>query len=94
YEALSYVWGCQEPPRSLWLSGKNSGLLSIGPNLYDALERLRPVPGQEARTLWADQICINQTDLEERNAHVLMMGDIFKGARKVLIWLGQEVNTL
>ncbi|KAH7402370.1 heterokaryon incompatibility protein-domain-containing protein [Phaeosphaeria sp. MPI-PUGE-AT-0046c] len=90
YEALSYVWGHQDPHGILHIVGNNSGILAIGPNLCDAIKRLRPEPGHKARILWVDQICINQRNLEERGAQVQRMRDIYKSARKVLIWLGEE----
>jgi Heterokaryon incompatibility protein (HET) len=90
YEAISYVWGPQDPPHKLCINGETSGFIEIGKNLHDALQRLRPCSGQDARTLWVDQICINQTDLSERSAQVLRIGYIFRAARKVLVWLGQE----
>ncbi|KAH8654518.1 heterokaryon incompatibility protein-domain-containing protein [Tricladium varicosporioides] len=37
---------------------------------------------------WIDAICINQSNKEERNHQVNIMGDIFSGAAHVLVWLG------
>jgi hypothetical protein len=37
--------------------------------------------------LWADQICINQSDTDERSHQVGMMRDIYAGAARVLICL-------
>ena len=34
--------------------------------------------------LWTDAICINQADLNERKAQVLMMGDIYWRAETVI----------
>ncbi len=45
--------------------------------------------GESRRRLWADQICINQKDVEEKNSQVVMMGDIYRNARRTLIWIGQ-----
>jgi hypothetical protein len=42
---------------------------------------------------WIDQICINQTDLLERNDQVQEMGAIFSRASLVLAWLGPEDAT-
>ncbi|EGN92503.1 hypothetical protein SERLA73DRAFT_164031 [Serpula lacrymans var. lacrymans S7.3] len=39
--------------------------------------------------LWADAICINQDDLDERRDQVSQMQYIYKGAQEVLIWLGE-----
>jgi len=46
--------------------------------------------GTKSEYLWADGICINQEDLDERSSQVAQMSVIFKQAKKVLIWLGEE----
>ncbi|KAH6712545.1 heterokaryon incompatibility protein-domain-containing protein [Leptodontidium sp. MPI-SDFR-AT-0119] len=40
------------------------------------------------RILWADAICINQTDDAERSREVLQMGSIYSNAIQVIVWLG------
>ncbi|PKS04901.1 hypothetical protein jhhlp_008266 [Lomentospora prolificans] len=40
--------------------------------------------------IWADAICINQTDLDEKNIQVSMMDQIYIRAGFVLAWLGPE----
>ncbi|RSL72467.1 hypothetical protein CEP53_001117 [Fusarium sp. AF-6] len=40
--------------------------------------------------IWIDQICINQSDLQERNSQVMLMGRIFKQSRLCLVWLGGD----
>lgn len=40
--------------------------------------------------VWADAICINQADTNERNAQVQMMGDIYSKATVVVAWLGPD----
>jgi len=43
--------------------------------------------------LWIDAICINQSDMPERNAQVAMMSFIYSRAQKVIAWLGlREIN--
>lgn len=85
YEALSYTWG---PPGQPHLISCDDGNLRITDNLKSAMLRLRsPVL---PRTLWIDQICIDQDNLQERKEQVTMMGDIYRRAQKVLIWLGEE----
>ncbi|KAL8684828.1 MAG: hypothetical protein Q9218_008117, partial [Villophora microphyllina] len=59
-------------------------------NLHTALKYLRHA--SQDRTLWADAICINQNDIEERNAQVARMADIYKSAAKVIVWLGPEAD--
>ncbi len=61
YEALSYVWGPQEPLHDLLCGDSKPRVLRIGPNLLDALLHLRFHPSINAnpRLLWIDRICIN-----------------------------------
>jgi hypothetical protein len=44
---------------------------------------------QEAITLWIDSICIDQTNVAEKNVQVALMGEIYKGADQVVVWLGE-----
>ena len=40
--------------------------------------------------LWADALCINQNDVQERSDQVRKMGSVYKGAAEVIGWLGEE----
>ena len=44
--------------------------------------------------IWADAVCINQNDLEERSSQVSMMCDIYKDAQQCQIWLStaEDIN--
>lgn len=84
YEAISYCWGDAGFTRKLDLLGQ--GTLPLTESLFLALHSLRHT--ERPRTLWADAVCINQSDLEERSAQVAVMGDIFAQADRVLVWLG------
>ncbi|KAM7196190.1 hypothetical protein V8F33_006302 [Rhypophila sp. PSN 637] len=84
YETLSYVWG--EPLGSvpIHLQGRE---VKVTPNLYAALRRLRnPVT---SRTLWIDQLCINQWDDDEKAEQIKLMRDIYEGCSQCLVWLGE-----
>jgi len=39
------------------------------------------------RWLWVDAVCINQDDVEEMNTQVQMMGEIYRAAERVVVWL-------
>jgi Heterokaryon incompatibility protein (HET) len=41
--------------------------------------------------LWIDALCIDQTNVDERAAQVLLMGDIYSSATRVIIWLGKLI---
>lgn len=83
--ALSYTWGDDSDMQELFVNGR---ALSIRNNLYQFLLRLRR-PFASAM-LWADAICINQRDDDERGKQVQMMCDIYRSAERVLVWLGRE----
>ncbi|KAF5232415.1 hypothetical protein FAUST_8743 [Fusarium austroamericanum] len=96
YEALSYTWGDQDPASTVAVQSINNlneepehlhqGFLTIGENLDEALRHLR-YP-HRPRTMWIDALCINQSDVEERNHEVKRMGDIFRLATRVVAWIG------
>jgi hypothetical protein len=86
YEALSYTWGRPNthfPPRFIILNGAK---FEVGENLYHALQYL--AFNSQDRVLWVDAICINQNDASEKNHQVQQMGDIYRMASQVVVWLG------
>lgn len=85
YEALSYVWG---NPNERHEFQCDDVTISSTSSLYTALLRLRLA--DDARTIWADAICINQEDLDERAHQVTLMGRIYSQAESVVVWLGSD----
>lgn len=90
YEALSYTWGDVKD-----LANRGEILLhgqehEITQNLESGLRHLRFK--DKPRILWADAVCINQTDLDERVQQVSQMHQIYNpgGASHVLVWLGEQ----
>ncbi|PMD32954.1 HET-domain-containing protein, partial [Hyaloscypha variabilis F] len=83
YVALSYVWGDATLRRQISVDGAT---LDITASLDCALRHLR----DQSRLLrvWADGICINQNDFEDRNHQVRMMSSIYLLARHTIIFLG------
>ena len=57
-------------------------------NLYTALKQFRAEKLSEP--FWIDAICINQGNLQEKNAQIKMMKEIYSHASRVLVWLGEE----
>ncbi|GAW19541.1 hypothetical protein ANO14919_090290 [Xylariales sp. No.14919] len=87
YEALSYVWGERHGTLPITCHGRD---LLVTPNCLAALIQLRrPL---QTRTLWIDAICIDQgadaVATAERNQQVAIMGDVYRSARGVIVWLG------
>ncbi len=60
-------------------------------NLFLALRHLRYREG--VRSMWADALCINQTDNTERGHQVFQMGKIYSNAERVCVWLGLADNS-
>lgn len=89
YEALSYVWGPENPNHGILVDGEE---VNVRSNLYAALKELRLK--DQPRTLWIDSVCINQADINERNHQVRQMGTIYSSTNQVIIWLGEgDVET-
>lgn len=95
YEALSYAWGSTDDLEVAYVSEFSTTrdiienvftTMELGKNLICALKHLRNI--YAPRRLWVDAICINQTDMKERERQVLRMDNIYKSADRVLIWLG------
>ena len=85
YAALSYVWGDQALLQPTILC--NGVLFHVTSNLEAALRA--PRREYEQRTLWVDQICINQGDLGERCSQVQIIGHIYEEADETIGWLGE-----
>lgn len=93
YEALSWTWGKADEKYAILINVKSpTGHTTtykkrVRKELALALKYLRQ-PGQE-RILWIDAICIDQTNLGERNHQVQMMSRIYTRASQVCVWLGE-----
>ncbi|OAG13982.1 HET-domain-containing protein, partial [Alternaria alternata] len=84
YTALSYVWGDAKHTKPIQLGYHQ--IPTITKNLEKALRHLRDRASE--RILWVDAICINQSDEEEKLSQVQSMGDVYRNAVEVRIWLG------
>ncbi|KAI1342453.1 heterokaryon incompatibility protein-domain-containing protein [Xylariaceae sp. FL0016] len=84
YIAISYRWGDMANPETIFCNGMP---FKIQNSLYGALlEIWSQKPGA---LLWADAICIDQIDIEERSSQVKLMGSIYEKATSVVVWLGE-----
>ncbi|KAI0975034.1 heterokaryon incompatibility protein-domain-containing protein [Xylaria arbuscula] len=86
YDAISYTWG--EPNFTEEILIGEGFRLCITANLRDALIRFRYPT--ETRSIWADAICIDQNNVEEKNKQIPSMKDIYRCASSVLVWLGKH----
>jgi Heterokaryon incompatibility protein (HET) len=105
YNALSYVWGDHrnslyqqfKPNRSkrqidIECNGRK---IAIYYSLFCALKRLcssESSTHQEIASsdIWIDQLSINQQDTSERSQQVAFMDRIYRQAKSVVAWLGEE----
>lgn len=88
YEGLSYTWG--DPAVATTITFKEGQKLEIAENLQRALRKLRHA--ERPRLLWVDAICIDQTNLEERNCQVSLMQKIYRFAETVLAWVDHDLD--
>ena len=93
FEALSYVWGNPRNRLPIFCFDHGStdpkmSALQVTVNCWHALRRLR-LEGQ-TRVVWIDAICINQNDNDERAQQVGLMGDLYRKAACVLVYLGHD----
>ncbi|KAF1957067.1 HET-domain-containing protein, partial [Byssothecium circinans] len=95
YEAISYTWGkyYANPLHDGRVAGQlsqyivcNGTWTRVSSSLSHALQTFR-LPDR-ARILWADALCINQQDDEEKSYQVGLMQSIYRRAAHVLVWIG------
>ncbi|KAI7781817.1 hypothetical protein LA080_014307 [Diaporthe eres] len=91
FVALSYVWGDDPDRVPIRVNGQT---FQATKSLASALQYIprhwkSKFPGRSKTELWvwADAICINQSDPSERGHQVQLMREIFFGAEVVMCWL-------
>jgi hypothetical protein len=92
FEAISYAWGTEEPNVTL---GVHRSMprehFKISPVLDTMLRYIR-LP-KKKRCVWIDALCINQKNNKEKEAQVNFMGEIYRQAKGIIVWLGPPINT-
>ena len=86
YEALSYVWGDDTLNKRIHVN--NDLPLMITTSLYNALRSLRH--NNKEKRLWADGICINQNDKEEKVKQIALFRDVYTQASRVVTYIGEN----
>ncbi|KZL85142.1 heterokaryon incompatibility protein [Colletotrichum incanum] len=84
YQCISYVWGDVLDTTNISVGGK---IFAVTTSLFSALRRIRSA--QSPITLWADALCINQEDSEEKRLQVNMMFEIYSNCSNCFIWMGE-----
>lgn len=87
YDALSYRWGTSITPERTIIC--NNTAFGVHKNLYNGLAQLQDL-GWTSQPIWIDAISIDQGNNTEKSAQVNMMANIYRGASRVVVWLGQS----
>ncbi|KAK4060871.1 uncharacterized protein Triagg1_10563 [Trichoderma aggressivum f. europaeum] len=94
YEAVSYTWGDADQKNEIKVlshsANETCATMFVTTNCHNALMALRKT--HEPRVLWIDSICINQHSMPERNHQISLMAQIYQGARRVVVYLGQSAH--
>ncbi len=93
YCALSYTWGAPyrdlspewDQPSATHTIHLNGFEFQVRWNLHAAMTSLSK---HTAEMMWIDALCIDQSNISERNQQVQMMGSIYKKSKTTFIWLG------
>lgn len=77
FSALSYIWGDATLSQQVTANGIETHVTrSLAAAIRTALDRwAQTFPGRDLGScrLWADGICLNQEDSEEKNSQILLM---------------------
>lgn len=91
FTALSYVWGDDADRVPIRVNGQ---VFQATKSLASALRYLPrhwkskfPGRSEEELLIWADAVCIDQSDNSERGHQVQLMKGIFSGAELVMCWM-------
>ncbi|KAJ3539744.1 hypothetical protein NM208_g5360 [Fusarium decemcellulare] len=87
YEALSYRWSDPNDRCRITVNGMH---FMITRTLHSALREFRSI--RRERLLWADGICIDQSNVLERNHQVSLMNEIFSAATFVRVYVGEAAD--
>lgn len=98
YYALSYTWGSEGPSEAMAIfpdrdsttAGTSVQNIVLTPNCAAALKLLRKRLGDSDTGVWVDAVCINQSNVADKNVQVTMMAEIYRLANCVIVWVGQQ----
>ncbi|KAK3329233.1 hypothetical protein B0H66DRAFT_488127 [Apodospora peruviana] len=85
YVALSYVWGAGLKPYRL---DTPDGVVWLTASCDSALRSIRSTKKQVC--VWVDAVCIDQSNAHEKAIQIRLMRDVFRTARYVYGWVGEE----
>lgn len=88
FQAISYRWESDDLTHSLWTP---EGTIRLTASLDAALRCLRHE--NLPLVLWADGICVNQRDKDEKSFQIRLLAQVFQRATCVLVCLGSDKNS-
>jgi hypothetical protein len=88
YEALSYAQRKNTRDMPVYIHGLTRHVTA---DLFRALRHLRF--SDRIRTLWIDVLCVDMQYIPEKAHQVGLVRSIYRGAEKVVAWLGSEGET-
>lgn len=85
YSALSYTWGYPRKRKSQVIIDGHP--MEVTENCKLALQELRKEAMIESTTqmIWIDALCINQNNNSERTQQILVMRDIYRQSKKLIV---------
>ena len=96
--ALSYLWGEAAETVTIKINGQS---MPVTANLASALRHVEQhwrqrFPGRDVAEfhLWVDAVCINQSDIAEREQQVKLMGQLYSTAELVMGSLGPSSDAI
>jgi hypothetical protein len=92
YFALSYAAGSYQNTEMISVDGRDfNAFATLANGLRCVRDHFLPKHCEGApKPIWADQICINQSNLDERAKQVMVMRDIYSNAIATLVYLGDD----
>jgi len=89
FTALSYRWGSPRETQLIELQGLE---FQIRSNLAAFLRETKRQGSEWKDLYWIDALCIDQSNVNEKNHQVDLMAWIYYKAEKVVVWLGEGDN--
>ena len=85
FVGISYTWGSSTRNRTVLTT--NNEVLYVTENVREVLQRLDPKESDQPTHIWTDQLCINQSDEEEKWQQVRIMRRIYQHAKATFVVL-------
>jgi Heterokaryon incompatibility protein (HET) len=83
FEVISYTWGDPDKCHGVVVDGQ---WMRTTTNAHEVLKDRAPRFG--VRLLWLDAVCIDQRNTDEKSVQVALMGELYRRASRVVVWLG------